>query len=142
MAQLQQFILNHWMLWVALIVIVVFILINEVISNKKKAKELSPSAAVNMINSQDAVVIDLRDAEAYKTGHIVNSIRATAEDFSQQKMSKYKDKPLILVCPRGVQSSSLANKLRIQGYSNPMVLSGGISAWSAANLPLVKKTKG
>lgn len=139
MGQLGQFISNHWLLWVALVIILILIFIYELISQKKKAKELSPAAAVDAINNLDAVVIDLRDAEAYRAGHIINSIRASVEDFSQKKMEKYKNKPLILVCARGLQSSSLATKLREQGYTQPMVLSGGIASWTGANLPLVKK---
>ncbi|HFL3390151.1 TPA: rhodanese-like domain-containing protein, partial [Legionella pneumophila] len=59
------------------------------------------------------------------------------DDFEQQKMSKYKDKPIILVCARGLQSPTLAMKIRNQGYQ-PLVLSGGIQAWQNADLPLVK----
>lgn len=139
MEHLGQFISNHWGLWLALIVILLLIFINELLSQKKRAKELSTAAAVDMINHGDAVVFDIRDQEAFRKGHIIDSTRVTAEDFSQPRMEKYKQKPFILVCTRGVQAASLAAKLREQGYSQPMVLAGGITAWQAAGLPLVKK---
>ena len=138
MEQLGQFITNHWELWLALVVILLMVFINELISQKKKGKELSPAAAVDMINHENAVVIDLRDAETYRAGHIINAICASADDFSQQRMDKYKTKPIILVCARGLQSATLAAKLREQGFTQPMVLAGGNTAWAAANLPLVK----
>ena len=90
-----------------------------------------------MINNENAVVIDLRDKEAFKTGHIIDSINATAEDFNQPKMNKYKDKNIILICARGLQSPAVAAKIRTQGF-NPMVLGGGIASWQSADLPLVK----
>ena len=135
---LGQFIINHWVLWLALVVVLLLIFINEKLAQTKRAKELSPQTAVNLINNDNAVVIDLRDTDTFRKGHIIDSIRATADDFNQQRMDKYKEKPLILVCARGLQSGSLAAKLRGQGFSQPMVLAGGIDAWKAADLPLIK----
>ena len=137
MEQLGNFIINHWPLWVALAIILVLIFINELTSQRKRAKELSPVAAVHLINEENAVVIDLRDAEAFRNGHIIHAIRASAEDFTEQRMDKYKARPLLLVCTRGLQAPTLAAKIRNQGF-DPIVLAGGITAWSAANLPLVK----
>lgn len=137
MEQLGQFIINHWMLWLAFIGVLFLTFINELISQNKKAKELTPQAAVDMINNDDAVVIDLRDKQAYKNGHIIDSINASAEDFEQQKMAKYKNKALILVCGRGTQAPATATKLRALGFQ-PTVLSGGIAAWQNADLPMVK----
>jgi rhodanese-related sulfurtransferase len=138
MGQLEHFIIHHWTLWLALLVVLLLIFINEQLAQKKRAKELSPQAAINLINHENAVVVDLRDPEAFRSGHIIDSIRATAEDFSQQHMDKYKTKALILVSAQGLQLSPLVAKLKEQGFSQPMVLAGGIAAWQAANLPLIK----
>ena len=138
MEQLGQFIINHWELWLALVLILLLIFINELLAQKKQAKELSPQAAVSLINHENAVVMDLRDAEAFRKGHIIDSIRVASDEFSQRRMDKYKAKNIILVCARGLQSATLASKLREQGFSQPMVLAGGITAWQAAELPLVK----
>lgn len=137
MEHLGQFITNHWELWLALIAILVLIFINEWITQKKKAKELNPQAAVDLINNENAVVFDLRDKETFKNGHIIGAINCTAEDFEQAKMNKYKNKKIILVCARGLQSPAVAAKITAQGYQ-PMVLGGGIASWQNADLPLVK----
>ncbi|MGL5741989.1 MAG: rhodanese-like domain-containing protein [Legionella sp.] len=137
MEHLGQFITNHWQLWAALIVILLLIFINELVSQKNKAKELSPQGAVDLINNEEAVVIDLRDKEAFKQGHIVDSLNVKGVDFEQQKMEKYKSKLLILVCARGLEAQTLAKKIRAQGFQ-PQVMSGGITAWQNADLPLVK----
>ncbi len=138
MEQLGQFIVNHWGLWLALVIVLLIIFINELQTQKKRAKELSPQAAVNLINHENAVVIDLREAEVFRNGHILDAIRATADDFNEQRMDKYKTKPLILVCARGLQSSQLATKLREKGFTQPMALAGGMAAWQTAELPVVK----
>ncbi|AHE67797.1 rhodanese-like domain-containing protein [Legionella oakridgensis] len=141
MQQLGQFIINHWPLWLALIIILLLIFVNEWTNQRKKAKELNPSAVVDLMNNEHAVIIDLRDAEAYRDGHIIDAVRASADDFNQQRMDKYKTKPIILVCARGLQSPALAAKLHEQGFENPMVLAGGMAAWVSANLPVIKGKK-
>src|SRR5262245_52865240 len=107
MGHLGQFITNHWGLWLALVIVLVFIFINELLMQRKKAKEISPKAAVNLINNDNAVVIDLREADVFRKGHIIDAIKATPDDFTQQRMDKYKTKPIILVCARGLQSAQL-----------------------------------
>ncbi|KTD73936.1 rhodanese-like domain-containing protein [Legionella tucsonensis] len=137
MEHLGQFIINHWQLWLALIVILLLIFINELVTQKKKAKELTPQAAVDLINNENAVVIDLRDKEVFKQGHIIDSINVKSEDFEQQKMDKYKNVPLILISTRVFEAQTIASKIRTQGYQ-PHILSGGITSWQNAELPLVK----
>ncbi|WP_058533581.1 rhodanese-like domain-containing protein [Legionella saoudiensis] len=137
MEHLGQFITNHWQLWLLFIVVLFLTFLNELVTQKKKAKALSPQAAVDLINNENAIVIDLRDKEAFKKGHIIDAINAKSEDFEQQKMEKYKNQPLILVCERGLQSPSFATKISAQGYK-PSVLNGGMAAWQNADLPIVK----
>jgi rhodanese-related sulfurtransferase len=135
MEHLSQFIINHWQLWLAFIGVLALIFINELLS--KKTEELDPQAVITLINNENASLIDLREKEAYLKGHIIGSIHVNAQDFELEKMNKYKNKPIILVCARGLQSATVAAKIRSQGYQ-PSVLRGGIAAWQSADLPLVK----
>lgn len=137
MEHMGQFITNHWELWLALIVVLSLIYINELVSQKKKAKEVSPQAAVGLINNSDAAIIDLRDVENFKNGHIIDAIRATEADFTKPGFEKYKKNPFILVCAKGLQAPTIATKLKDQGF-NAFVLAGGMTAWQAADLPVVK----
>ena len=139
MGQLSQFITHHWELCLALLGILLVIAINEFYEQKKGAKALSPIATVHKINHDNAVIIDVRELEPYRAGHIIDSIRVSPDDVKQKHLDKYKKKPIILVCARGVQSAALATTLQKQGFAEPiMVLAGGIAAWQAASLPLVK----
>lgn len=138
MGQFVQFALNHWTLMLALFLVLLFILINEQYAKKTRAKTLSPQVLVNLINEEKVKVIDLRDNESFAKGHIIDAVRANADDFNTARMEKFKNKTIVLVCPRGQQSTVLAAKLRTQGYTDVMVLAGGITAWQGADLPLVK----
>jgi rhodanese-related sulfurtransferase len=138
MEHLGQFIINHWGLWVLLLVVLGAIFLNEFLAQKKAAKALSPEAVVELLNEDKAVIIDLRDKETYSKGHIIHAIQASEDDFLSQRMDKYKTKTIVFVCARGQQSAALATKLRSQGFSEPLVLAGGIQAWQSRDLPLVK----
>ncbi len=141
MEQVSQFIMNHWALCLALVGILLLIYINEWFTKTKGPQAQSPQLVVEKINHEDAVVIDLRDQDAFSAGHIINAIRAAADDFDLPRMDKYKQKNIILVCTRGIQAQTLATKLKSKGFANPMVLAGGLTAWQSASLPLVKGNK-
>lgn len=138
MDHIIEFFINHWQLFLTAIVILVFIAINELFAQKQAATNVSPAKAVDLINHEDAVLIDTRSLELFKAGHIINSIRCNADDFEKKTMDKYKNKPIILVCAQGQTSLSLGKRLKAGGFGQVLVLSGGIAAWKSAGYPLIK----
>ncbi len=114
---------------------------------QRKARGLTniePQDAVKLINSE-AVVIDLRNAEAFARGHIVNAKNIPFDELqaNKDKIAKYAKKSIIAVCDAGMTSSKVVDSMRKSGIENVYGLKGGINAWTQANLPLVtaKKTK-
>lgn len=138
LGQLEQFIINHWMLWLALMAILVLVFVYETILQKKRAPSLSAAETVEWLNHKNAKIVDVRDITSFQNGHIIHSMQAAKDDFNKPFMTQYKDTPLILVCARGMQSATLATQLKAQGFQQVKVLGGGIASWQAANLPLVK----
>jgi rhodanese-related sulfurtransferase len=136
MDQIIKFATNHWQLCVAFVVIVLLIILNEFLAQKKQGKSVSPQEAIELINHKKAVIFDLRPIEAYNKGHILNSIRTTDNDL--KSMEKYKNKTIILVCTKGIQSSALSAQLIKNGFAQTFILAGGITAWQNDNLPLIK----
>lgn len=139
MDQVSQFVSHHWQLVAAFVGMLVVLMVYEYYDLKKQGKSIDTAQAIEQINHFSAIVIDLRSADIYKKGHIIGSIRASVADFKLPKMQRYKDKPIILVCSRGVESKAATHPLKAQGFDQVMVLAGGLAAWQAANLPLVKK---
>lgn len=138
MHQIIEFMSNHWIMVSAFLVVLALVIFNELQTANKRVKNISPQAAVQLINTQEAVVLDLRETEPFSKGHIIDAIRVKQDDFTQNKMNKYKEKSIILVCSRGQESANLANSLQAQGFSKVQILAGGITAWQTAGLPLVK----
>lgn len=141
MDHIGQFFMNHWELCTLFLVIALLALINEYFSQQSRPGALSPEKTVEKINHEDATIFDIRDVTAFQSGHIINSIRVEEKDFSTPRLLKYKTKPFILVCNKGIQTQALALKLKKQGYTEVMILAGGIDSWRTAGLPLIKGNK-
>ena len=106
----------------------------------KPGQEVGPMEAVQLINRRDAVVLDLREAADYKSGHITNA-RPMPEgeiDSRMKELEKVKARPIIVSCARGNRSMSVAGRLRKLGFGEVFSLRGGIAAWQQANMPLEK----
>lgn len=142
--QLLQFVINHWPLFVALFAVLGLIFWVEWQIKAGNAPAISPQMLVEWMNHQDACVIDIRAPETFQKGYIIHSecmnpLHIITALTQGKNASKYKDKPLVLVCSQGIQSPKIAASLVKDGISRVAVLKGGINAWIAADLPLEKK---
>jgi rhodanese-related sulfurtransferase len=139
-----EFAANHTLLVTALLFSFFLVIFTELRRQASGMTNVEPQAAVKLINA-DAVVLDVRSADAFALGHIVNAKNIPFDELeaNEDKIEKYKSKPIIAVCNAGVTSTKVVKSLRKSGAENVYGLKGGIAAWTQANLPLVttKKTK-
>lgn len=109
--------------------------------NAGGAANLSPTEAVNLINRNHALVLDVREATEFSTGHIVDAknipLNALPERLNELK--KYKDKPILVHCQRGMRGAKACEILRKAEFTQINHLQGGIEGWATAKLPLVKE---
>jgi len=139
-AQIIEFIGNHWILFMMLGVILGLLTYNLIVGDKGS---VDPVAATAMINQRDATVIDVRPSADYAKGHIINSVNIPMNGLKKQTaaLSKYKDRPIIVSCRSGSQSTAASQVLRKAGFPEVYNLKGGIMAWESANLPLTRKKR-
>jgi len=139
-----EFATNHTLLVTALLFSFFLVIFTELRRQASGMTNVEPQAAVKLINA-DAVVLDLRSADSFALGHIVNAKNIPFDELeaNKDKIDKYKSRPIIAVCNQGVTSTRVVKSLRKTGAENVYGLKGGITAWTQANLPLVtaKKTK-
>lgn len=139
--QVIEFSANNALLVGALLVALALLLQNLLAGNKGNIDSVQ---ATEMINHQDAVVIDVRPAADYAKGHIINAINIPAANLAKSlnQLQKHKDKPIIVNCRSGAQSSVARKQLIKEGFANVHNLKGGILSWQSENLPVTtKKTK-
>lgn len=142
MQEYLSFLANHIVLataWAAIAFLLVTSLVRSALSG---VKSLAPQAVTSLINGADAVVVDVRSKAEFAKGHIPGSLSIPLEQLAEESSSALenaKDKPIILVCATGMRAGDAAMTLRKSGFAQVHKLAGGISAWTGANLPLVKK---
>jgi len=141
MERFQEFVLNHPILWGAFAVVVVLLIANEIWRLLRGHRPVAPNEAVRMINSENAVVVDVRSAGDYKKGHILNAINVPLAGVSERaaEISKDTDRPILCYCAMGQAAPQACDKLRKLGYTSVHAIKGGINGWQAAGLPVTKK---
>ena len=102
---------------------------------------VSAAQATQLINREDALVVDVRDPGEYGSGHILGAknVPLSRIDAGGAEIApKRKDKPVIVYCDTGNRSQKAAAALRNQGFARTVNLAGGLGAWQQAGLPLEK----
>jgi rhodanese-related sulfurtransferase len=101
---------------------------------------LSADGAVQLINREKAVVIDICEPNEFAAGHVVGAKNIPLGQLEGKLASTVKNKtlPLILVCQSGARSSRALGIAKKLGFENVQSLSGGLGAWRSANLPIEK----
>lgn len=107
----------------------------------RAGREVSVFEAVQLINRQDAVVIDVRDTGEYEAGHLASAKHVVEKQLTErlQDLEKFKGRPMIVVCQSGMRSSTAVQVLRRSGFDQAVNMRGGIGAWQQAGMPLEKR---
>jgi rhodanese-related sulfurtransferase len=101
---------------------------------------LSPAAAVQLINRERAVVVDVREPAEFAQGHVGGARNVPLAQLEQQLPLTVKNKtlPVILVCGSGGRASRAEGVARKLGYEKAQAMAGGLKSWKDANLPVEK----
>ena len=139
-AELADFAGRNPVLSLALAGITVALIWNEIAGRAGGFRRIGPAQLTGLINRDDALVVDLRPAAEFEKGHIAGSknVQMTQFDPENKQLAPAKALPVVLVCKAGESAVGAAKRLRKAGFGNVSLLEGGIQAWQAADLPLVK----
>ena len=137
--QLIEFAGNHTLLVLALFAILVMLAGSEIQQRLSKVKAVSPAEATRLLNHENAIMIDMRSDKDYRDGHIVNAVQMSdGKGDIPATLNKHRERPVIVYCQRGQQSTAVCNRLSKQGFESVYNLQGGVLAWQKAELPLSK----
>jgi rhodanese-related sulfurtransferase len=101
---------------------------------------LTSAAAVQLINREKAVVVDVCEADEFAAGHVGGAKHIALNQLEERLPTVVKNKtlPLILVCQSGARSGRAVAIAKKLGYEKAQSLAGGLGAWKSANLPIEK----
>lgn len=101
---------------------------------------LSAAEAVLVLNRSKSLILDVRDATEFASGHIQGAKNIPVSELANRlkEIERFKDKSVLVHCQRGTRASSACKILKAQQFSQLNNLQGGLNAWVEAKLPLVK----
>ena len=131
---------RHPMLSLALAGLTVAIVYTEIARLFRGYQALKPAELTQLVNQGGARVVDLSAIADFEKGHVPGSRNVIPSQFDPQGklLAGAKQSPVVLVCRNGMASADAAKKLKKAGFEQVHWLDGGIAAWDAAGLPLVK----
>lgn len=123
--------------------IITFFLALFVVScaNGQSGKVLNATSFADSLKAMpDAVLVDVRTAEEYADGHLVDAknICWTCDGFESEIAAVDKSKPVFVYCAVGGRSAKAVSKMRELGFQNVYELKGGIRSWQSKGMPETK----
>lgn len=104
------------------------------------ATDLSAAEAVLLLNRAKPLILDVRNADEFASGHIQGAKNIPLADLAGRikEIEKFKSKPVLVHCQRGGRAKSAIKILKAQEFNQLNHLQGDLDAWIDAKLPLVK----
>ena len=139
MERLIEYVANHPVLAGGTLALVLATLAYEVSRARSGGEAVGPMDAVRLMN-QGALLLDVRTQAEFDSGHIRDARHLPQEQVAGagESLKKFKDKVIVACCESGMRSGAAARALQAQGFTKVVNLKGGLQAWRAENLPLVK----
>ncbi|TGG92359.1 rhodanese-like domain-containing protein [Natronospirillum operosum] len=137
MLEFIDFVSQNWILATLWVGFLAWVILSE---TSRGGQALTPQQATNLINTQDAIVVDVRKPEDYSKGHLPHAISIPAAKLKDRigELDKYKGKPVIVVCQVGHSAGASGAELRKAGFDPVYRLKGGVMEWQSSRMPLVK----
>ncbi len=96
--------------------------------------------ATQIINQGKTLILDVRTAEEFAAGHIRDAKNIPLKELKARvdELEKFKARPVIVVCTKGLKSAKATAQLKKAGYNEAASLLGGLDAWQTQGLPVTK----
>jgi len=110
-----------------------------VVEGLKGGKALSYHEMTRLVNSGDAVILDVRESKEFSAGHIVDALNIPYAKIADRytELEKHRAKTIVVVDKMGQHAGAAGKTLKDKGFSVNR-LQGGMTEWQSQNLPVVK----
>lgn len=100
---------------------------------------LSTLQATQLLNKGKTLILDVRSADEYQSGHLRASKNIPLNELPDRMDDLNKSASVLVICQTGTRASRAASQLRRAGFSEVYVLEGGFAAWQSQGLPVAEK---
>ncbi|SDZ96957.1 Rhodanese-related sulfurtransferase [Thiothrix caldifontis] len=132
---------SHPLLVMGLVAILGMIIWSEISRFTRKYKQVNTTQAVQILNQDGSVVIDVREDNEVNSGKIKGAKHIPLGQLKKRmvELEQAKTKPVLVYCRSGSRSAHACSVMTKAGFENVSNLAGGIMAWESANLPVSKR---
>lgn len=105
-------------------------------------EHVDASTAARLIEQSGPAILDLRTPEEYAVAHLAGArlVNYNSPDFARELAKLDRDRTYLIHCASGRRSTAALDTFRELGFRHVIHLDGGLKAWLAAGLPVVKRT--
>lgn len=137
---MSEFISQNLMLVAIFIVSGIMVLWPTIAKLMQGGREIGTLEATRLMNSGNALVLDIRDTGEFSGGRIPKSKNIPLAEIEKRidEITKFKDKPVVVTCRANTRSGAATRLLKQRGFSDVYQLAGGFVAWQQASLPVEK----
>ena len=141
LAQVAEFSVNHPLMVIAFVTLLGLVFFNELKIATQKFASLTPAAAVQLMNSEDVIVLDVREPAETTGGKISKAIQIPVGAVAKRvgELDKHKNKTVLVYDKTGARAGIACKELQRNGFEKVYSLNGGMAAWQDAHLPTSKK---
>jgi len=138
---LYNFIIKNLTLSVILLTSITILIIFELNEFIQSKNSINPEKAIDLINHQNAIIIDIRNENEFKQCHVINSVNIPYNKLITYKniLKKYKKKIIIIMHNKNNLAQKAIKQLKNNELNEILYINDGINAWNKNNLPTNKK---
>ncbi|MGD2042280.1 MAG: rhodanese-like domain-containing protein [Acidimicrobiia bacterium] len=103
-----------------------------------KSNAVNVIEAVAMVADGDAVLVDVRTRQEWKSGHAPEARHISLASLEQQMNRIPRDRTVLSICESGSRSARATAMLQRAGFEARNV-KGGMRAWTRAGMGVTKK---
>ena len=136
----MSFFVTNWM-YVLVIVLSGGMLLWPLVSGRfSKVKDVGTLRVTQLINRENAVLLDVREDQEFAGGHLPNALHIPLSALGSRgtELAKLTSRPVVAYCERGQRSRAAGSALFKLGFADVYQLAGGFRAWKDAGLPVEK----
>lgn len=135
----MQFIIENWILFAVAIASGTMLLWPSLKGGGAGSLRVTPAQAVQMMNREKAVVIDVSEPGEFAAARVPGSRNAPLGSLENStELPKNKALPVVVMCATGARASRAVGLLKKAGFERVHPVAGGLAAWREANLPVEK----
>ena len=136
----MPFLQENWMLILVFVLSGVMLAWQWIAPRFSAVKDVSTAEATQLINRQNAVLLDVREPKEYAGGQLpsANQIPLSQLPDRAAELAKYAARPVIAYCDIGRRSRMAGRTQANAGFNEIYRLAWGIAAWKKEQLPLEK----